>query len=261
MSTLKIKTIAKDSVPYSAEIDLEDWAAKAFADIMAGKSAEDKIFNLVSSGDVGAFIKEFASDASPKTMRSAWGCGLLCDELLAANVQKSWPDYKKKEAFVKANLAVAKKLNHQKGLAKNHAEQEAKVDERVEAARKIAAEKETKAKKALADLKRKLVLAEEKGNKDAAKTLKERIKKTNEAVKKAKARVQDLESQRGIKKATVTTNLGTSLNSYCSPDIVCSWCNEVGMSAEKIYSKAQLVKFADSVETAADYWHQFCGWL
>ena len=131
MKILELTFKGKDSVNYENEIEVPDYIADLIKDLQKQKKPDDKLFS-VDSGDVSQFLKNSGNkDLSPKQFRTAIASKLIVEELLAMNVEKSWPEWKKIDAFNKANLAVAKKLNHQKNVGKNHEDQQKKMSETI----------------------------------------------------------------------------------------------------------------------------------
>jgi len=256
---LQLHFLGKDSVPYFNEVELDPWAAKALKDLARNRCATEQLFDKVKSFDVGNFIKEVCPEASPKTFRSAIGTAALCEALAASKIGVN--DEQKKAAFVRANLHVGKVLNHQKNIGKNYGDQAKKMNEAVAASKQKLIDLGEDVSEKEVELKKKLALAEKNGMKDAAANLRERIKKNNERLVKATMRVEALETKKDLKEATKQTALGTSLNSYCSPLVVYSWCKDVGVPTNKIYTKSQTVKFDWAATVSKDYWKSYLGYL
>jgi hypothetical protein len=78
-------------------------------------------------------LKELNPNISPKVLRTAKCNKVLVDELKKQKVDENSTDAEKVRAMYRANLEIAKTLNHQKNVAKNFKEQEEKAKEKVTA--------------------------------------------------------------------------------------------------------------------------------
>lgn len=255
--------LGKDSVPFFKKEEITKSLAEKFLSIKERKTNKDEIFDKISSTDVSLFIKSIYKDASPKTFRSAIGTSLLCEELAKANVEKDWKDYKKKEAFIKANAEVAKKLNHQKGInansEKSFNDMKEKYIEKIEKYKVDLKTLQDNFKHEKEEIDSKIKIAKEKGMKDLVKKYKNSLEKKKEKIEKKKESIMKIESQLSLKKDSKNIALGTSLNSYCSPKVVKSWCKDVNLPITNIYTKTQIAKFewADGVDS--NYWKKYLG--
>ena len=257
-NTLKTNFKGKDSVVDQRDIELDSWAVPAFSEFLSGKGKNEKVFDLVSGQEAARLIKSVVPNASPKVFRTANACVVLVEELRNNPVDPSWNDVKKKAVLVRANLAEAKQLNHQKNVSKSYGDQESKAKERVQAAVDREKERQEKAKEQITALKKQVEAAKAtwKGEKLKEKLadLKEKSDKIKSAVERAAEAVEKAKIALNTKQETKNVALGTSLGAYCSPKLVYSWCKDVGLPAEKVYTKSLMAKQRWAESTPADYW-------
>lgn len=261
---INLSFMGKDSVPYTKDVEISSDAYKAMKEVKAGKKDHDMLFEATSA-DVSSFLKEFMPECSPKLFRSAYGCKLISEELKKAekegNLTKNMTQNEKLHVYDLANLAVAKKLNHQKAISKNFNGQMEKLDEQIEKA--IAKENETKSK-AKADLKKileqtKLAKQTWEGDKLKEKLaqFKERKNKIQARVEKAENRIEDLKTKKEFKGMTANYALGTSRTNYSTPALAVSFCKKFDIDISKIYSKTLLKKFEWALDTPVSYYDNF----
>lgn len=269
MKTLRLKFCGKDSVMYDKEIQLPDEIYAALKEVWEKSNNGEEVFKHAGSKEVGDFLNKIQPGISPKQLRTAKCNEVLIDNLRKATDSKGNPiskdstDLEKYNAIYKANLQIATTLNHQKNVSKNYKEQEAKMKDKVTASKdKLNALKE-KQEKELKELEKKEAEIKER-YKDLPKIKKEklaniktkkdkleaRIKKANIDIEKAKMNLQK-------KKETKDVNLGTSLAAYASPKIIYSWCKDIGLDINKIYTSALQTKFDYAKDTSEDYWRNY----
>jgi DNA topoisomerase-1 len=255
---LKTNFKGKDSVTDKREIEIDSWAIPAFNEFLSGKPRGTKVFDKVSGGEASKLIKSVVPNASPKVFRTANACVVLVEELRGHPVDPSWSDVKKKAVLVKANLAAAKQLNHQKNVSKNYGEQEAKSKDRVAGAIEREKERQQRARDQLLKIKDQVAAAKQlwSGEKlrDKLASLKERADKIKAQVSRAAEGVEKARAALEMKKETKNIALGTSLGAYCSPKLVYSWCADVGLPPEKVYTKSLIAKQQWADSTPPSYW-------
>lgn len=251
---VQLSFLGKDSVPFKRTLDIPDDIANELQKLTQNKKASDEIFDKVSSGDVSAFLNEAYKGISPKVLRTAKCNQVLVEELKKQNVTKASTEQEKIKALYKANLAIAKTLNHQKNVAKNAKEQEAKAKSKVaDSKEKLKALKETQAIK-LEKLKADMKKARAKGDKEKLAKLKERKVKLEAQLERAKTRINNAEFKYEKRKETKDINLGTSLGAYADFRIIYSWCNDMELDPHKIYSKALYERSQWAADTPAEFW-------
>lgn len=251
---VQLSFIGKDSVPFKRTLDVPDDIAKELQKLTENKKASDEIFDKISSGDVSSFLNEAYDGISPKVLRTAKCNQVLVEELKKQTVTKASTEQEKIRALYRANLAIAKTLNHQKNVAKNAKEQEAKAKDKVVASKeKLKALKEAqevKLEKLKADQKK----ARAKGDKEKLAKLKEKKAKMEAQLERAKARIDSNEFKYEKRKETKDINLGTSLGAYADFRIIYSWCKDMDLDPHKIYSKALYEKSQWATDTPAKFW-------
>lgn len=250
--------LAKDSVRYKNTIEVEPYIAAHLQEFIKGKTPNQKVFDVANGGDVSKLMKEVLPEVSPKTFRTANAAIELLQYLKTHPVDPSWSDAKKKQVLVMGNALVARKLNHQKNVSKNQGDQETKAKERIDAAQKTLETRTEKGKERLLKIKAQMKTAKElwSGDKlrDKLEDLKAQEAKLKELVLKAEEGVERAKTQLQIKKGTADIALGTSLGSYISPKIIYSWCKDVGLPPEKVYSKTLTQKQIWAEDTEPEYW-------
>ena len=269
MKTLTLQFIGKDSVPFKKDIQLPDDIYESLKKVWEKSKDGEEVFKHAGSKEVGDFLNKIQPGISPKQLRTA-----KCNEVLIENLRKATDskgnliskestDLEKYQAIYKANLQIATTLNHQKNVSKNYKEQEAKMKDKVTASKdKLNALKEKQSIK-LEELEKKEAEIKER-YKDLPKTKKEKL--TEIKIKKEKLKAQIERANNNIEKAkmnlqkkkeTKDVNLGTSLAAYASPKIIYSWCKDVGLDINKIYTTALQTKFDYAKDTSEDYWRNY----
>ncbi len=263
-NTIKLDFLGKDSVPYVNTVEIDSVTYNNLSKLMAGKKPEDKIFSVTAT-HVGDFLGEFMEECTAKLFRTAYGCKLISEELHKAEkegkLKKSMSETEKLRIYDLANLAVAKKLNHQRALPKNFDAQMEKLDEQIEVA--IANESATKAKaekelKAILE-QTNLAKKEWEGEKleKALARIKERKDKIVEKVNKSEAKIRNLKDKKEFKGITANYALTTSRTNYSTPSLAVGFCKKFGIDIGKIYSKTLLKKFDWALSTPESYYTNF----
>ncbi|TFF95796.1 DNA topoisomerase I [Candidatus Thorarchaeota archaeon] len=189
--------LGKDSVPWHKELEMPDDVYKVFrelyenakervASFKARKSKKTKadpkklaqIFPKVRSHDVNQFLSEVYPDLTAKMFRTYHASVTMREELKESGVSKKDPDFIKKAAAKRANLEVARIMNHTKQAPKSWSRRDKRFEERLKKVDKRIA----KAEKALEDKKKRL--------RKRRKTERKRIKKKKELIEKQKGVVE-----------------------------------------------------------------------
>ena len=129
--------LGKDSVPWHKEIDphpdvytvlkeLHDTAVERLASFKTRKgkktSADPKkiaqIFPRINSTHVNRFLSEVYQELTAKVFRTYHASTIMREELKTSKAKKADPDFIKKSAFKRANLEVARVMNHTKQAPK-----------------------------------------------------------------------------------------------------------------------------------------------
>lgn len=233
---LKFDFYGKDSVhdesilitPYIDNIE-EHWSK-------FGKLSTDK--NLIKEY-IKNVVPEVADSFSPKLARTAVAAFTMTNALKESvekfRVTKESPIALKKLAFEEANMAVAKRLNHQRGV---NPIAEARRKEKFAETKNKLQERESKTLELIAVRKQKIKELKEK------KAPKEKIEKLKSMNEKAEERLQVAKLNLTQKESNAAFTGSTSKSAYIDPVIVKEWCEEYDMPIEKIYSKSQLKNFS-----------------
>ncbi len=189
--------LGKDSVPWHKELEIPPDVYKVFKELYdnakervesfktrKGKKTKGdpkkiaQIFPKVRSTHVNKFLSEIYPELSAKMFRTYHASVVMRDELKKSKAKKTDPDFIKKEALKRANLEVARIMNHTKQAPKGWSKSEKRYQERL----KKASKRIDKSKKYLEERKKKL----------RARKKKERatLKKRQETVKKQKETVE-----------------------------------------------------------------------
>lgn len=258
--TMTLDFIGKDSVHYNQTIEVPKEIYDALLAQQNAKSDDARMFD-VGEGDINKFLKEEDKQCTAKLFRTAYGTKLLAQELQAHPCTADMTLAQKKAVYDNACLAVSKKLNHQRNVAKNFNEQLAKADAAVDKAHESQEKTIAKATEDLKKIKKDIATAKKcfEGAKLEEKLAKlsEKKAKIEARVKKAQERVSKQELSREFKGKTGNIAIGTAKNAYSSPKVAYSWCKDNGVDISFIYSKSQQKKFDWAQNTPASYWKNY----
>jgi hypothetical protein len=222
---IELDLLAKDSVPYHAEIEVPLSVYNEFKRLLKKKGPEDDVFNT-NSGKVSAFLKEVDEAFSPKLYRTAIGTKTLVEYLKENRVKKDAPDYEKLAVLKRANLAASTKLNHRSGIGKEKKIDFTKFDTRI-----------TALKEQYAQLK-----------KDP---------KKEAFASRVKERLDKAIMERSLKEDIGDVSLGTALGAYLDPRVIFSWCKDVKFPVDKIYNKKQVEFFSKFADESPTFWRKY----
>lgn len=260
-NTLKLHFLGKDSVPFSSELEVPDFIISGILACQKGKAAKDKLFDKANSGTVNDFLQECIPYCSAKLFRTAYGTKVLAEELRKSDTKKGLPEWKVKSIYDNACLAVSKKLNHQKNVAKNFSIQMDKTDENIKKSKEALSRKKDKAAEQIKKIDHDLKVAKKalSGEKlqERINLLKVKKEKIQQQVSKSKDRVSKLEANKDLKKSTKTISLNTAKNAYSSPAIAYSFCKDMGVDISIVYNKTMQAKFSWAEGTPASYWRKY----
>ena len=261
---LELDFIGKDSVHYHNKIEITDEIFNIFQSYLKSRDIDGKLFDITSN-DVNKFLGEFMEECTAKLFRTAYGCKLISEELHKAEkdgkLKKSMSETEKLRIYDLANLAVAKKLNHQRALPKNFDAQMEKLDEQIETAIANESATKTKAEKELKAILEQTNLAKKEweGEKleKALARIKERKDKIVERVNKSEAKIKTLKDKKEFKGISANYALTTSRTNYSTPSLAVGFCKKFGIDIGKIYSKTLLKKFDWALSTPESYYTNF----
>lgn len=233
---IKFNFYGKDSVKDTSFIETE------YADIIEkGWSKYTKLQTDKASikNYVGNLVPEIKDVFSPKLCRTAVAASVMLKALDAVTAKykltKDTPEALKKLAFNEANMEVAKKLNHQRGVNKVAA---AKREEANKLKKEGLKEREAKVKELKEKRLQKIESLKAKGNS------KEKIAKLKEQIKKADERIAQSKRDLKFREENGDITASTSKGAYIDPSIVADFCTKIDLSLEKIYSKSQMQQFS-----------------
>jgi len=254
--------LGKDSVPDQRIISVQPTVHAFLSKRLKALKAGERIFR--PNVNVNSYLKRIQPGATVKNLRTVVCNEVLVNSLKTKKVTKANTDAEKLRAIFEANLEIAKTLNHQKNVGKNQKEGEQKIAERV----KRAKERVKTIKAAHAG---KVTKLDEKANKfktlyaGTPKLLKEKLDEIKTAkaklvtqMEKAKANIEKVELALDKKKLTKDISLGTSLANYVDFKIIKSYCDEIDLPIERIFSKAQMTVVEKQVENCPpNYWRTY----
>jgi DNA topoisomerase-1 len=165
--------LGKDSVPWHKEIEphpdvysvlkeLHDNALERIISFKERKSKKSRgdpkkiaqIFPSVNSTHVNRFLSEVYPELTAKVFRTYHASTIMREELKTSKAKKTDPDFIKKAAFKRANLEVARVMNHTKqapkgwgGSADRYRERIKKAEVRVQKAKANLKERQTRLRK------------------------------------------------------------------------------------------------------------------
>lgn len=240
---LSLHFLGKDSVMYDNTIEMPDNVTVVLSKMTKGKSDDDNIVTVPLSY-ISDYLHKFDKDLTPKLIRTQVANKILQDALAdiakSSKVTKTSSDAQKLNVFRLANLEVAKKLNHQKNVAKTFNESYEKSKESLANRKEKLTEYETKQRTKIAKLQK---LIKGASTSEIKAVYQERLDKAKLQLKKREDSIQNAASRLILKEKSKNITLGTSLNSYISPVIVADWCEEIRLPIEKVYNKTQMKKF------------------
>jgi DNA topoisomerase-1 len=223
---LELDFLGKDSVPYHNSIIVEDLIRDNIKSFMEGKNKDEQIFDKISSLDMNNYLQTFMKDLTAKMFRSYNASHLFQREL--NKIEKKYcgqtPDLNTiMSEYNKANIKVAKLLNHQKNVGKSHKTQIEKINQQIKKLK----------------------------NKLRAEKAKE--KKNHKKIKSIKSNVKKLREKKHTKEETKNIALGTSRENYIDPRITVAFMKKYNVPIEKIFSVKLQKKFKWAFEVDENF--------
>ncbi|MHA1576380.1 MAG: hypothetical protein ACTSU3_03375 [Candidatus Thorarchaeota archaeon] len=220
---LKFKTnsivfdfLGKDSVAWHKELELTpdvysvfkelfdiasekvaSFRGRASKKITADPKKIAQIFPTIRSTHVNRFLSEVIPGVTAKMFRTFHATVLIREELKQSKVKRVDPDFIKKAAVKRANLEVARVMNHTKQAPKGWSSTEHRYKERISKA----TERIEKAKLLVKDKKKRLRAIKKKES-DQLKKQQDAIKKQKEIVERSKESVASWREKRDKSKKT-----------------------------------------------------------
>lgn len=235
---IKFDFLGKDSVHDLSEIELPNQLmynnfTTLWADQKKLKTTKEEIKKYVTSLIPGV-------PYTPKLSRTVVAANTMIqalDEVVRKyKLTKDSDEGLKKLAFNEANMEVAKRLNHQRGVNKTA---EAKRKAKFEENKNKLKDREAKAKELEAKRKARIKELEKKGGKEEA------IAKIQDQIAKSKSRVKLAKMNESFKEENQNFVSTTSKSAYICPRIIKSFCDRVSLPIEKVYTKTQVDQFSE----------------
>lgn len=223
---LELDFLGKDSVPYHNSIDVEDDVKENIKLFIHNKDKYEQVFDKISSSDVNNYLQTFMKDLTAKVFRSYNASNLLQKEIdkIYRKFSNENPDVKTLlDEFNKANLKVAKLLNHQKNIAKSHKSQMEKIYDKI------------------------------KELKNSLRKEKSREKKNTKKIKKIKDQIKALKEKKKNKEETKNIALGTSKENYIDPRITVAFMKKYKLPVDKLFSEKLQKKFKWAFDVDENY--------
>lgn len=247
--------LGKDSVRNVSQYKMNDKVYNQLVKIYNSKIKNQCLFS-VSSTEVNKFLKDFDERISAKLFRTAYGCSLLAKELQSKDVSKE-NLVKKIDFFNNCNLAVAKKLNHKKTLSKEY------MDKLKEQEKSLKLENESlkitiqNIKAEIEQNKKEITKLKTLGKTSKVNTLKEKNKKLKLKISTMEEKFEEKAIKFNTKKSVGDFALNTSKTNYSNPRVTVSWCKDMRVPLNKIFTKSLLTKFNWAEDTPKDFWRNY----
>ena len=247
--------IGKDSIKDHRELVIYNTCIlEAFNKCLSNKSKNDLIFEKTNSGKTEEFLREVIPEATNKLFRTAYGSGLLANEIR----NKEWNNLSDKEfklQFDECTLEVAKKLNHHSTIEKSkQKENDRKNKEKIKIAKENLECTKQKISLRIEVLSNHLSKCKDKEKK---KILEEKINSYKEKQLVAIKRFTDLKNSLNFKIGVGDIALGTSRANYSTPELAFSLCNYTGKDPSLIYTKTLLEKFEWAKNADKNLWKEY----
>jgi len=258
-NTITFNFLGKDSVPETRTITIDAgiWNVLKKKTFTKGK----RIF--AEDINVNGYLKSIMPGITVKNLRTVKCNEVLVNNLKAQKITANNTEAEKLRAIFEANLEIAKQMNHQKNVGKNQKEAEGKIEERVTKAKARVKELKKKHKEKIAKLeiqkeKFKVAFKGMKILKEKLALIEEQKIKLTAQMEKAKTAIEKTELALDKKKLTKDIALGTSLANYADFRILKSYCDEIALPMEKIFTATQMVAIGKLVEnTPANFWRNY----
>lgn len=223
---ITLNFLGKDSVPYTNTVQVDPIVYNNVASFVRDKNKYDQVFDKINSNDVNAYLQNFMKDLTAKVFRTYNASNIFQKELKKITNKYENRENQEKaimDDFIKANLKVAKLLNHQKQISKGYKGQVDKISTNLD------------------NLKKQLSKAR-------------RSKKKNlETIKKIKAKISANKSKKEIVKEMKNISLDTSKANYVDPRILVAFMKTNKLDINKLFSKALQKKFFWAFDVDENY--------
>jgi len=217
---IHLNFLGKDSIEYDKVMLVSPEVFRNIKDFLREKSKKADLFDRINACDINNYLKSFDKDLTAKVFRTRLGSHLMYNALKKVKLSTSANQSQKKFAFDKANVDIAKALNHQKSVVKG------------------AEETLKKYKQQLKDWKEELKI-KKKGN-HSIKSLEERIRKKKAAIE--------------LKEVGKSISTTTSKQNYIDPRLVVAWIKTNEMDIKGVYTESMQRKFRWAIDTTPPTW-------
>lgn len=222
---IKLDFLGKDSVRYLNVVAVDPIVYKNLDEFTKNKNEDEKLFDLISTNDVNKYLQGFMKDLTAKVFRTYNASYLFYKELQKVSNNPKLSEMSENDKlkylldeFNKANLKVAKKMNHQKNVTKSFKTQIDKINDSIKELQKQLNDGVTPAKR--------------------------------DAIKK---KIKALKLKKQVKSETKNISLGTSKVNYIDPRITASFIIKHNIPKEKLFTKALLDKFKWAFDVDENY--------
>lgn len=221
---IKLDFLGKDSVRYLNVVAVNSIAYRNLSEFVRNKKPTDKLFDLINANDVNKYLQTFMKGLTAKVFRTFNASYLFAKELRKIN--KKFENYNEPDKikllldeFNKANLKVAKQMNHQKKISSSYTEQIEKINDQIkEFSSKLRSKSLSSAKKI-----------------------------------KYKKKIKDLKVKKKIKSEMKNLSLGTSKINYIDPRITVAFIKKNNIPVEKLFTKSLIDKFKWAFSVGPDF--------
>jgi len=225
---LEFDFLGKDSVRYHNSITIEKIIKDNIKSFSDKKEKYEELFDLISSSDVNTYLQTFMKDLTAKVYRSYNASNIFQKELLKINKKYCKDATATTDILLgeynKANIKVAKLLNHQKNINRSHKEQVDKISDMIK--------------------KQKGVLKKMKTKRSASNTSR---------MEKIRTRIKDLKGKKDLKEEMKNISLGTSKENYIDPRITIAFMKKHAIPIEKLFTVKLQKKFKWAFEIDSDW--------
>jgi len=213
--------LGKDSIQYYKELKVNPIVFKNISDFLKNKKKTDPLFDLIDAADINTYLKTFDGDFSAKVFRTRLASSIMDESLENVKITKKDTQDDKKAKFLKANVDVAKVLNHRRTAPVKSGEMIKRYTEE------------------LKELKQQLKEAKQAGK----------------SIEKIQDRINKKKHQIDSKQSTLEIAATTSLTNYIDPRIVVSWSKVNDMNISKVYTATLQRKFKWAIDTTETDWN------
>lgn len=223
---ITLNFLGKDSVPYTNTVTVDAIVYENIKEFIKDKNKSDQVFDKINSNDVNVYLQSFMKNLTAKVFRTYNASNLFQKELRKITNKYEGQENKEKEImddFIKANLKVAKLLNHQKKISKGYKDQVDKISVNLD-----------KLKKQLAKARKSK-------------------KKNNLTIQRLKDKIKSFKSKKEIVKEMKNISLDTSKANYLDPRICVAFMKKNKLDVNKIFSKTLQKKFAWAFDVDENY--------